>query len=382
MERFHLVPVTALRVEMIAGLFCAALLLSPRNARSADPAFRTDGGGNEKLPWLQLKPGEFPPEGSSHAFAGELIAYDAINRTGMLRPDRTDAQRRGDWDIAVPFTLLPYGSLAFHGAPAELRDIPLGTHLHGQFYLDAKPEKNGAGPFTRALRLEDDFTYFASAHRAWRVDAVDAEKGTLTVTGVGEAGSPPDAKPTTFQVNATTRVWKGRCIGALADISAGQSVLLNLTVCTLKGPGRCIDVWIDPESREAAAAHELEIHRQFMREHGLPGWVDEIDNEQGIVTVTLFAGFDPKLGEELAPKSGITAVVAEENLRTYDQINDRIGGEILEVRHVSAGPGNSGVRIRFKPSTLLEGFRPKRVVRLFAGKWKVDDLPREERLYQ
>jgi hypothetical protein len=43
-------------------------------------SFRTDGG-DEKLPWFQLKPGEFPPDGSAHSIAGELIALDHINRT-------------------------------------------------------------------------------------------------------------------------------------------------------------------------------------------------------------------------------------------------------------------------------------------------------------
>jgi hypothetical protein len=35
---------------------------------------------------------------------------------------RHDTQRRGEWDIARPFVMLPFGSLSYHGAPAELRD--------------------------------------------------------------------------------------------------------------------------------------------------------------------------------------------------------------------------------------------------------------------
>src|SRR5947209_8745664 len=90
------------------------------------PAFRTDASPpTDKTPWFQLKPHEFPPENSSHYIAGELISLDHVNRTGTLRPDRTDAIRRGDWDKPMPFTLLPYASLAYHGAPAELRDIPI-----------------------------------------------------------------------------------------------------------------------------------------------------------------------------------------------------------------------------------------------------------------
>src|SRR5271165_668953 len=117
-------------------MLCTALLLGlPAVTAAADPPYRTDGG-DQTLPWFRLKPGEFPPPGSAHAVSGELIALDHVNRSGLLRPDRDDTQRRGDWDIARPFVLLPYGSLRYHGAPAELRDIPLGTHLHGEFYAD------------------------------------------------------------------------------------------------------------------------------------------------------------------------------------------------------------------------------------------------------
>jgi hypothetical protein len=344
-------------------------------------SFRTDGG-DEKLPWFQLKPGEFPPDGSAHSIAGELIALDHINRTGVLRQDRTDAISRSHWDEPLPFTMLSFGSLSFHGAPAELRDIPLGTHLHGQFYFEEKAGKDGKGAFTKAIRLEDDFSFFARQQRAWRVDAVDLEKGTITVTGVGVDGKQADAKPTAFVVNAATQVWKGRAIGSLTDLAAGQSILLDLTVCTLKGPGRCTDIWLDAESREVAAAHQSEVHLQFQREHGLPGWVEEVDNQQGIITMALFPGFDSKLMDDFTVNAPVSSAVAEDSLRTYDQGSDRMKGDVLELQNVPPSLGDSGVRIRFKPVTLLEGDRPKRILRLFSTKWKVDDIPKEERLYQ
>jgi hypothetical protein len=183
-------------------------------------------------------------------------------------------------------------------------------------------------------------------------------------------------------VNAATRVWKGRAIGSLTDLAAGQSLLLDLTVCTLKGPGRCTEIWLDAVSREVAAAHQFEVHRQFQREHGLPGWVEEVDNQQGIITMALFAGFDPKLMEDFAVDAPVSSAVAEDSLRTYDQNSDRMKGDLLALQSVPPGPGDSGVRIKFKPVTLLEGNRPKRILRLFSGKWKVDDIPKEERIYQ
>ena len=364
---------------------------------------------------FQLTPGEFPPEGSARELAGELIAVDHINRTGILRPDRTDTQRRGDWDLPLPFVMLPYGSLSYRGAPAELRDIPIGTHLHGQFYVDDAAAKElkaklntgenkvcADASFCRPLRLEDDFSNSARQQRSWRLDAIDWEKMTISLTGVGPAKDQADAKPTIFQITPSTRIWKGRGFGGFGDLAEGQSLIVNLTVATLKGPGRCTDLWLDAESRALATAQQLEVHRQFVREHGLPGVIDAVDNAEGIVSVALFDGFDRQLmaafpsraaiaaaakappfvpGPGLVDPMAITAAVAEENLRTWDQINDRKAGPLIEILEGPPSPGNSGLRVRFKPSVLLEGFRPKRIVRIWCSQWKVDDLPREERLY-
>lgn len=354
----------------------------------------------------QLKPGEFPPEGSAHYIAGELIALDHVNRTGVLRPDRTDAQRRGDWDLPHPFTMLPFGSVRFHGASAELKDIPIGTHLHGWFYQtpaepkeskDAKTRKGTPkvqtpryerlsieAAYNLGARLEDDFSYLAGQQRAWRVDAVDLEKNALTATGI--TAGKADAKATAFQLVPATRVWKGRGFGALTDLAAGQSVFVNLTYATLKGPGRCVDIWLDAESRALATAQQAEVHRQSLRERGFAGWIDAVDNQQAIVTVTLFGAFDPKLKEMFrvtqTTNDTMIAATAEDNLRTWDQINDRKRGTWLEAKEIPVVPGSSGLQVKFKAELLIEGFRPKRIIRLWPSPWRIDDLPREERLYQ
>jgi hypothetical protein len=371
-----------------AAAAVACLVATATVSRATERTFRTDGG-DEKLPWFQLKDGEFPPEGSAHAISGELIALDHINRTGVLRPDRTDAQRRGDWDLPLPFVMLPYGCVRYHGAPAELRDVPIGTHLHGQFYADAPAAKVTAdkkraaveAAFRRVIRLEDDFSLLARQNRRWRVDAVQPDAGKIAVTPVGREPASSSVKPTTYQVGPTTRVWKGRAVGALADVAVGQSVLMNLTYCTLKGPGRVTNLWLDAESQAVATAHQTEVHRQYQREHGLAGYVDAVDNRAEVVSVVLFAGFDPALKDDLPVGDVVAAVVAEDSLRSWDQINDRKAGPVVAVGSGPPGPGNSGVRIKFKPGLLLEGYRPGRVVRLFSSKWKLDDLPREERLY-
>ena len=329
----------------------------------------------------QLQPGQFPPEGSAHYIAGELIQMDHVNRTGQLRPDRRDDQRTDDYDRALLFTMLPYGTLRYHGAPAELRDLPIGTRLHGQFYFEAKTGKPVKGGFGMAFLLEDDFSFQQRQQRAWRLDAVNLDKGNITVTGLSLPENKPDAKPTVFKVNAATRVWKHRGFGALTNLAVGQTIVLNITVATLKGPGRCTDLWLDDESRQLASAHQTEVHRAYEKAHGLPGWIDAVDNEKSLVTLTLFGGFDPALTNDFKLKSRVAALVVEDSLRAYDQINDRMYCEVLEIRNVPIAPGSSGLQLVIKPENLLEGFRPRRIIRLLATNWPLDDLPWEEMLW-
>src|SRR5579871_3580783 len=75
------------------------------------------------------KPGEFPAPGTAREISGELIAVDPVDRKGSIRVDRNDSQRSDDYDAALPFSLLPYGRTMLHGSYAELRDVPIGTHL-------------------------------------------------------------------------------------------------------------------------------------------------------------------------------------------------------------------------------------------------------------
>lgn len=331
--------------------------------------------------WTQAKPGEFPAAGTAHPIPGELIGLDHVNRTGTLRPDRNDSQRTDDYDIALPFTFLPYAKTMLHGSYAELRDVPIGTHLHGLFFVQDAPQKNQKPVFNRVLQLEDDFSYMTRVKKTWRVDTVEADKGKLVVTGVAADGAA-DSKPTTFQVGPATKVWKGRGLGKLSDLAAGQQVLANLTVCTLKGPGRCTDLWIDDESRALAKERQFEIHKLWQREHGVGCWIDSVDNQAGTVTVTIFDAVDPSLLKDFKAKEYVAAAVSEESLRTYDQINDCRRGPITEAKTLPPVPGSSGLQITFQPNPLLEGYRPKRYLRIFHGPWRIDDLPREERLYR
>ena len=386
----------------------ASLVFAVAAGADDAPAFRTDANANPKLSWYRLVDGKFPPANSAHAISGELIQCDHPERRFRIRVDRDDSQQVAHFDMPLEAGLLPYGSVYYHGAPAALQDIPLGTHLHGSFYLKdpgdtspppPRPDRRHAADweFKRCLRLEDDFSFYARRKQAWRIDALDLAGKKLTATLVSDGKPLGTAK--TFNLMGGTRVHVGDGFGGLESIATGQTAQLNITWATLHGPGRVLEIWLDEESRRLATARQLARHSDHVRDRGLPGWIDAVDDEKQIVTITFFDGVDPKLFEELkgidekphgwpfsapeddpkAPKGGIA--VAQECLMTYEPMHDRKGGNILEITEVPPEVGSSGVRIRVKCCMMLEGFRPGRVVRFYPATWPVNVLPKEEQFF-
>lgn len=354
----------------------------------AEP-YRTDASEDEALPWYLPQMGEFPPADAAHYFAGEFIGVDHLERSGVVRTDRTDGQRRSHWDLPVYFQMLPYGSIYLYGAPAEIRDIPLGTHLHGQWFMKDPEEplspahnysrKSLEIDFTRCFQLEDDFSYYQRQGKAWRVEEVNLAESKISVLSI--QGDEAGKDITLFDLTPATRIWKGQGFGKKEDIAKGQTVQLNLTWATLYGPGRITDIWLDEESRQLATEKQLAIHRLHQKDHGLAGWIDAVDNQERILTITFFGGIDPKLLEDFKENSTATVCVAEPNLRTYDQVNDRKRGPILSVKQIEQEPGSSGLQIQVQPDLLLEGYRPNKIVRVFASGWEVQSIPFEERLW-
>ena len=91
--------------------------------------------------------------------------------------------------------MLPYGIVRYHGAPADLRDIPLGTVLHVRAFLPPDPkisavpvlpvnnrEKNagysGAGTApaeNHVLLLEDEPSHCRREGMVWKLKEVDVK---------------------------------------------------------------------------------------------------------------------------------------------------------------------------------------------------------------
>ncbi|HET6252152.1 MAG TPA: hypothetical protein VFE47_30985, partial [Tepidisphaeraceae bacterium] len=109
-----------------------------------EPVSRVCAAPEPVVSAYQLKPGEFPPAGSEHRISGHLVSADYIHRTGQFRAD-------GAGELH-DFSLLASCPVYYLNAEADLRDVPLETHLQFYLYQDAN------GDFTTAGLVRDDVT--------------------------------------------------------------------------------------------------------------------------------------------------------------------------------------------------------------------------------
>jgi hypothetical protein len=342
------------------------------------------------------QPGQFPPPDSGRYVAGELVGVDAVNRRGTLRIDGDPG--RYQVELLHPFAVLSYGMLWYNGAPAAMRDIPLGTHLHGYFFLPPKGEENTVPalphqakftiPQNHAILLEDDFSFYQRRGEAWKVASLDKVKGKIRLVSTGQSADDGLSGTQTFDIESTARVWKDRRLVELADIAPGQIVQMNLTYAPAfaEGEHSILEIWLDEESRKAFTEMQRRRHIRYQHIRWLPGWIDRVEHNDyggGIVTLTLFGGMDPSLYEECRAMKdkGFGVAAAEKTLRTWAHRADKKIGQVVEWKEVENPPlGSSGIQVRLKFTELLEGYRPGRCIRLKCDGWTFITVPPEERM--
>ena len=330
--------------------------------------------------------------------AGELTFVDPVNRRGGVRPDGDPNGRYHDGPLHY-FAMLPYGMIWYNGAPAELRDIPLGTHVHGTFFVPPvgeeqtvpllpKDQERHQLKHNHVLLLEDDFSFYQRRGQAWKVVSRDVARGKLHVAPSGQLAQNGINTPYTFDIDDVTRVWKDRKLVDLESIVPEQIVQLNLTW----SPGSrdkeftISDIWLDEESRKFATELQRRRHVRYQKQRWLPGWIDRVEHNDfggGIVTLTLFGGMDQTLYDELkaTQEKGFGVASAENSLRTWYHRGDKKIGEVLEWKQTENPPsGSSGIQIKLKLTELLEGYRPGRCVRVKCHDWIFVTMPPEERV--
>jgi hypothetical protein len=397
---------TRIPIVILAGLLLPSFLQAdPDTPADSDPRIASVS--------------EFPDPGHSTYFAGEIILVEHVNRRGILRLDRDGTINKYHWDLPHHFEMLPYGAIYLKGAPASMKDLPLGIHLHGEFHLgpegeiQVKPPVSGyvagkmARPdlrsveskFSRVVRLEDDFSFHLRHGVGWKIKRINEAEGTLVAetvslsdgSSMAEVESFPGMKEDQiFRIDPGCHVWVGDRIGSLMDLAEGQVVQMNLGRVTLLGnsaqDGLCREIWIDSKSQAIATERQRQVHIAYRKRRGAPALVLETEHmagegARGYLTVELFEGIDESLLVAFETENSFRMRVAEPSLRTYD-INDiKPVGSPEVTRIESPAPGSSGVRVRFQCSEMVEGFRKGRTVLVFPSSWLPPQRPREERLF-
>lgn len=399
----------------LLALGSAVLLLGVNAASSADEPFRPEAG-------------KFPSLEKAYSYRGELVFVDYANRRGSIRVQATGNFFRNP---PHPFTMLPYGIVRYHGAPADLRDIPLGTIMNVRAFLPPDPKTstvpvlpvgnkdNTAGyrppgmepAENHALLLEDEPSYCLREGKVWRLKEVDLQKNQGFITASlesknakeGEDGKVLEQKMT---IDPATRFWRGKeCLG-LEDVIAegiwpatgkkslgGQAVLLGLnwqpTPDSVFLRFHISDIWLDETAMQRAARNQTELHKTFIRSRWMPAWIDSVEYAKfgrATVTATLFGGMDAALYADFKKGSPAAMNAAENTLKhvggSYGPAHMASKGTILDVTTIPGDVplGSSGIQIRFETDLIIEGIRPTRVVRVRAADWPSVQIPRQEYL--
>ena len=370
--------------------------------------------------------GQFPPLEKAHSYRGELVFVDHANRRGSIRIAGSGMFFRND---PQPFAMLPYGMLRYHGGPADLRDVPIGTLLHAHAYLPPDPRissvpvlpvnnkdkdanhNRGAGvepAENHILLLEDDPSYCLREGKVWRLKELEIQnyEGKIIARCEAKQTLGKNENVQTMSFDAATRIWRGREILAVEDLVAegawpaggkksldGQEVLFGITwKPTPDGiftRFHISDIWLDDTSMQRAARQQTEVHKSFIRSRWMAGWVDSVEYGKfgrATVTATLFGGMDETLYSDFKP--GVPAMMnaVENTLKhvhgAYSPAHMSSRGSILNMTRTpgEAPLGSSGIQIQFETDLIIEGLRPGRIVRVRPGNWPVVDVPREEYL--
>lgn len=359
--------------------------------------------------------GKFPPLEKSQSYRGVLTFLDHANRRGSMRVISPGEFFRNP---PHPFAMLPYGMVRYHGAPADLRDIPLGTLMHVSAFLPPDPKissvpvlQNGTPERpaeNHVMLIEDEPSFCLREGKVWKLKEIDLQnnQGMILASLEPKDGGTGKASEEKFSFDAATRIWRGRERLGVEDLIAegiwpvsgrkslgGQTVQLGLTwQPTPDGVFlrfHISDIWLDETSIKRAAQNQTETHKALIRSRWMPAWVDAVEygkSGHAKVTATLFGGMDPSLYDDF--KKGIPSQMnsVENTLKhthgAYSPAHMASAGSILEVNKTTGKIplGSSGIQIRFETDLIIEGIRPGRIVRVRPANWPIVDVPREEYL--
>ena len=376
--------------------------------------------------------GQFPPLEKAHAYRGELVFVDHANRRGSLRVEGSGKFYRND---PHPFAMLPYGIVRYHDAPADLRDVPLGTVLHAHGFLPPDPKISavpvlptnnkdkdaghyrGTGIFpaeNHVLLLEDEPSHCRRKGLIWKLMEVEIKgnEGSILARREPQKKNEKNYEPENMTFDAATRIWRGRESIRISDLINekvwptngkkelnDQPVLLGITWKPAPGDGlsgaftrfHISDIWLDDKSIGHAAYFQTEKHNAFIRARWMPALIEEVTYGKfgrATVTATLFGGMDSALYTDFKKNGGGQINGAENTLKHtaghYGPGHMASGGKIIRVtKEEGKSPlASSGIQVHFETDLVIEAIRPGRIVRIRPDSWPKMQIPREEYLFQ
>lgn len=381
---------------------CFGLSMITNAASAADESFQPEAG-------------KFPPLEKSQSYQGVLALVDHANRRGSLR-----VQTPGEFfrNPPHPFAMLPYGLVRRNGAPADLRDIQIGTVLHARAFLPPDPKTSvvpvsGKGNPERpaenhVILLEDEPSFCLREGKVWKLKEVELRnnQGMIIATRAPKAGVDSKSIAETLTFDAATRIWRGRECLTPTDLIAegawpadgkksleGEAVLLGLTWQPTPGGVflryHISDIWLDETAIQRATQNQIETHKALIRSRWMPAWVNKVEYGKfgrATITATLFGGMDDSLYADFKKGNQGVMNAAENTLKhaggAYGPAHMASHGSLLDVTKATGEIplGSSGIQIRFDTDLIIEGIRPGRVVRVRPATWPELTLPREEYL--
>ena len=394
-------------------VFVGSFVVTNCAAAAAEPSTKNNEPRTEVF---RPEAGNFPPLEKAKAYMGQLAFVDHANRRGSIRVSGGELFHSTP---PHPFAMLPYGMARYHGAPADLRDIPLGTMLYGRFYLPPDPDSSSvpvvsSGKVTNpsenhALLLEDEPSFCLREGKVWKLKEVELEnkQGMILASREPKEGGEGKEGEQRMSIDAATCIWRGREKLGFEDLIAegqwpaeGKKSLDGLVVylgITWKPAGtwerrvgnrlHISDIWLDETAMQRATQHQIKVHRELIRSRWMPAFVDAVEYGkfgEATVTATLFGGMDPSLYADF--KKGVVGqmAVTDANLKHSEgwvsHSHMAIKGPVLEVtkQDKDVPLGSSGIQIRMKVDLIVEGFRPGKIVRIRPMNWPDDAVPREE----
>lgn len=412
-------------VKLLVLSATGLLLLAPAEIRSQEQPKAEQA---EEI--FRPQTGSFPPLEKAHKYRGELVFVDHPNRRGSIRVQGSGMFFRND---PHPFAMLPYGMVRYHGAPADLRDVPLGTVMHVLAYLPPDPNisavpvlpidnksrdanhNRGAGVApaeNHVLLLEDEPSHCLREGLIWKLKDIELKNNAgmiiarrVPIDQVSNEATTADYPEEKLTFDASTNIWRGRERLLLADlIDAGlwpadgkvslgdQAVYLGITwKPTPDGiftRFHISDIWLDDLALARATSKQSESHKAFIRSRWMPAWIDAVEYGKfgrATVTATLFGGMDESLYADFKQDVPAMMNAVENTLKhthgAYGPAHMASRGSILGVNPTADAPlGSSGIQIRFETDLIIEGIRPGRVVRIRPNSWPLVQVPREEYL--